>query len=219
MSIIRYLPLIVPLLVSATEPTRTPFTLRTTLPVGVSLLTPPAGATVSGPKVEDGAETFQVASATGGEPSIVIEVADRDRKVLWHHDYGFDESAVPGCSIAVDCHPTLPLLLIHWYGYKWNHVHTLLFVDSTDKKLRVLEYRASEADLTPLIRAANEQSKDFKYLYHPQSFTASGVTFECIPLQNGSGHPFAQDHRFWFTVSTDVSRDFKNTAKTAKPHE
>lgn len=203
--------LILLLLVAAAsaQPARTPFTLPRQLPVTVSLVVPSGGSVTSHEKTEMGDSV--AARLVGDEtPGLVVEVSDLAGRILWRHDFGFSSSQ-EGSLIKVSCHPSLPMLLVEYHGYKWNHAHKLLFIEHATARPRVREYSAAKTDILPFLRRQKGFEADYEYWIYPSGFTPRGVTFECILLQKPerkAAHPFAQGQQ-WFSITATVSDAFK----------
>lgn len=194
----------------ADELTRTPFSAPKGLPVSVELITPRDASKIVSHEKKGGAETVTVA-LTDDESGLVVEVLDSNRKSLWKHDFGYNLSAVPGCRICIESHPKLPCFIVHYYGYKWDHKHVLLMVDTRAKEPVVHEYVSQQSDLGSALKMGDGYAEDLKYFICPLRLTGDGVLFECIPLKDpdrGSAHPFAPDAQR-FTVATKIKRDFK----------
>ena len=139
-------------------------------------------------------------------------ISDPKGKTLWSHDFGSNLSAPEGCKIELVCHPKLPLILVHYSGYKWDHDHKLLFIGNA-KAPSVHEYSDAEGDILRYLRRQKDFPADFRYLIYPLRFIEQGVEFECIPLQKPerqSAHPFAQEEP-WYHVTTTINSSQKIT--------
>ena len=207
-------PLLALITATAGEPMRTSFTIREDLGVSIALLTPAKDSSILRHTYEDGIDTVVASIADDRDGGLMVEIRDHANKSLWKHDYGYNLSAQPGCKIAVAIHPSLPILLIHYHGYKWDHEHTLLFLDSRPGPLQVRPYATQDQDVLPALKASKNYSADFNYLIQAQSLTKDGVIFECIPIEKPevqSVHPFHQDHSRWFRVTTAINARFQIT--------
>lgn len=203
------LPLLLIAATTSAEPKRVPFTLPRRLPVSVSIVLPDVDSVLSHKKTATGDRI--AAKLTDIETEgLVVEISDSAGRVVWRHDFGFNSSQESN-SIEVACHPTLPLILVEYSGYKWDHDHKLLFIEHVTPHQVVREYTGAKADILPILRRQKGFEADYEYWIYPSGFVPQGVTFECIPLEKPERqavHPFAQDPQ-WFRVTATVSDAFK----------
>jgi hypothetical protein len=171
----------------------------------VSLVLPESG-TVGAHKQTETGDSIHARIGDTGATGLLVEIRDSAGKILWSHDFGFNDSAPEGCEVEVAYQPTSQLLLVHYQGYKWDHAHKLLFIEPKHTPPAVREYSTQDKDILPLLKRQKDFGSDYDYWIYPLRFTHRGVQFECIPIQKPerqSVHPFAQDQQ-WYLVTTTV---------------
>jgi len=194
----------------AAEPNKMRFELPKSLPLTVSLVLPKSGAVVAHEKTADG-DKIRAQIPDDENAGMLVEISDSKEQRRWRYDFGFNSSRSDGCEIEVSYQPALRLLLVHYYGYKWDHEHKLLFVETGESSPVIREYDAAQKDILPVLKRRKDFPQGFEYSIRPYRFTERGIEFSCIPLQlpeRQSVHPFAQDEP-WYVVSTTVGPDRK----------
>jgi len=201
------------------EPLTLLFDTPKTIPVSINLVLPGGDGTIlSHEKTEEGDSAVARIGEDGGI-GMLVEITDIHGKKIWHHDFGYNDSAAPGCRVTVSCHPKLPVILVHYYGYKWDHDHRLLFIETNGSGAAVREYLASSTDVLPILKRQKECAPDYDYWIHPARFIGDQITFACIPLQKEEkqpAHPLAQDQQ-WYDVTASIDSGFKITPTDARP--
>lgn len=200
-----FLTLLCLLPVAATaESHKVPFALPEPLPFTVSLVLPES-VSVAAHEMTDSGDSIR-ARIGDSSPGMFVEVSDHKGNTLWSHDFGSNLSAPEGNTITVSYQHKSRLLLVHYQGYKWDHAHTLLFIEPDHQPPSVLEYSTAEKDILPLLKRQKDFAGDYHYWIYPLRFTDRGVEFECIPSQKPdrqAAHPLAQDQQ-WYLVTATV---------------
>ena len=98
------------------EPLTLLFDTPKTIPVSINLVLPGGDGTIlSHEKTEEGDSAVARIGEDGGI-GMLVEITDIHGKKIWHHDFGYNDSAAPGCRVTVSCHPKLPVILVHYYA-------------------------------------------------------------------------------------------------------
>ena len=197
--------------VASAEMTVVPFKQPEKFPLNFRLVLPKEDSTVVSHKPEDGFDKITVRRDDDRGSGMLVEAVDAAGKRLWHHDFGYNASATPGCSVSVSFHPDLMAVIVSYDGYKWDHSRKLLFVEKSTSGYAIREYSEDAPEIQTYIEKLPNYSKGFKYWIHPSKFVDRSVEFECIPgnpPERQSVHPFAQDAR-WFNVTASLDHDFK----------
>lgn len=179
-------------------------------PLNFRLALPKEDSAVVSHKQEDGAEVITARLEDDRKGKMVVEAVDSAGKRVWHHDFGYNFSAAPGCSVSVQFHPDLMAVIVSYHGYKWDNAYKLLFVEKHASGHVIREYPKDAQEIRAYIEKLPDFSKGFKYWIHPQKFVGQGLEFECIPLtppDSNAPHPLAQDGR-WFNVKASLDKDF-----------
>jgi hypothetical protein len=200
----------------ALEPVSIPFEAPKSIPLKVSLIIPPNQAPIVTHNKTDAKETITAKLNDLGDTGLQVEIKDSKGKQLWLHDFGYNLSASQGCQVNIRWHKSLPLILIHYEGYKWDHGHKLLFIKETDGAFRVGEFADAKETILGFLRKQKGYKSEYKYWIYPSDFDGDEVLFECIPQAiKSNAHPFAQDIQ-WYQIKAAIDSKFRITPNIAK---
>jgi hypothetical protein len=196
-----------------------PFKQPDNFPLTFRLVLPKEDSTIVSHKHDNGFDTITARIDDDRNGGLTVESVDASGKRVWHHDFGYNASAAPGCSASISFHPKLNAVIVSYGGYKWDHDHKLLFVEKTVSAYKVREYSTDAPEILPFLKKQIGYSTVHKYWIHPVRFVESRVVFACIPLdppERQSVHPLTQDVQ-WFDVTASIEPDFKIFPSDANP--
>jgi hypothetical protein len=195
---------------ASAETVAIPFTQPEGFPLSFRLLVPKQDSAIVSHKKENGADTITARITDDKGGGLIVEALDAESKRVWISDFGYNLSAVPGCSVSVAFHPKLSALIVSYQGYKWDHSHKLLFVKKEESGHVVSEYSPKAPEIASFIKKQDGYSSDHKYHIYPYKFEQERVVFECVPAElpeRKAERPFAQDVP-WFHVTASISPVF-----------
>ncbi|GAA5497496.1 hypothetical protein Rhal01_03692 [Rubritalea halochordaticola] len=196
----------------------TSFDLKKDLPVTARLKLPAKVSKIHKHDKTENKDTITASISDDRLGTMVVEILDQQKQLLWSGDFGYNLSATPGCSISIECHPSQPYLIIQYYGYKWDHRSLLLKLETQGETTKVLAHNKLANDILTYLKKQPGYSPKHQYTISPRTFTEKGLTLECIPLElpeTKLPHPLAQGER-WFTVTAKIEKDFTLTPTESK---
>lgn len=218
MAMLKYTFLLLLTVITAyAEPLVTPFNQPENFPLTFRLVLPKEAAVISH-KQKNNFDTITARMSDDRRGGMVVEAVDAIGKQVWKRDFGHNLSAVPGCSVSISFHPQIKALIVSYEGYKWDHQHTLLFVDKMASTYTIREYSEAAPEIDSFLKKQPGYQADSKYWIHPTKFSGHEIVFSCIPLtplQSTLPHPLDQEHP-WYDITASMDKDFKITPVAAE---
>ncbi len=205
--------------VECAETTTIPFKHPDNFPVQFRLVLPPPDSKLISHREENGLDVITAHLDGESEEGLLVEAIDTSGQRVWHHDFGYNLSATPGCTVSISFHPTALVALVTYSGYKSDQHSKLLFIEKTASACKIREFPAEAPELISYLKKQPDYSSKHRYWIHPTRFIGSRVEFTCIPLsppEKQAPHPLDQETQ-WFAITASIETDFKIVPLEAKP--
>jgi hypothetical protein len=193
---------------------RTAFRHPADFPLHFVLVIPEKESRIISQKTEGGTETITAFMEDAAQGGMKVEAIDSAGRKVWQHDFGYNYSATPGCSVSISHHPHLPALILGYRGHKWDSQAKLLFIGTDGGHAWVRAYDEKAPEIDAFLRAQPGYSPQRRHSILPVRFSGNDILFECIPGSTGNDpHPLDQELP-WYEITVAMDARFHLTAKS-----